>query len=64
MEGVDVATVWARMRGKVRGGGDGERGEHRGGQRWAEGAPGCGGAGAAGCMLGTVELLCCAAAAI
>ena len=36
---VDVVTVWARMRrGKVRGCGDGERGnsECRGGQRWAE----------------------------
>ena len=37
---VDAATVWARTRGKVRGGGDGERGKCRGGQRWAEGVPG------------------------
>ena len=39
---VDVATVWVRMRrGKVRGCGDGERGngECRGGQRWAEWVP-------------------------
>ena len=36
---VDAAMVWVRMRrGKVRGCGDGERGngECRGGQRWAE----------------------------
>ena len=64
VEGVDVATVWARTRGKVRGSGDSERGECRGGQRWAEGVPGRRGAGVAGRMLGTVKLLRCAAATI